>query len=249
VAEGITLREREESFAQPSNIAWSPDSRRIAYAADVGDGQSLFVATPGERVVRRITSETVRAIDPAWRPDGSVIAFQDESSETLHVVAPDGSGERQLARLPHTFLWPEWSPDGSMIATTADRDGQSEIFTISADGTTFHNVSNDPAGDLDPTWSPDGSRLAWTRLRREGSRDRAHLVVAQSNGPNITEIRVDADFAPPTWSPDGSRIFSYVADANGAFYELIVIDPTGVSPVVHLQAPGNVGNSNWQRRP
>ena len=47
LAEGITLKEREESLAQPSNIAWSPDSRRIAYAADVGDGHSIFVATLG----------------------------------------------------------------------------------------------------------------------------------------------------------------------------------------------------------
>jgi len=248
VAEGVNLAESEESLNQPSNIAWSPDSRRIAYAADVGSEQALFVVTLGERGAKRITGPSVRAIFPTWRPDGSVIAFQDSASETLHVVAPDGSGEHQLSLLPHTSLWPEWSPDGSMIATTAARNDDSEIFTVSADGKTVRNRSGDQGGNFDPTWSPDGSRLAWAHAFGPNNQH-AHIVIAQVNGPNVTEIRVTADFAPPIWSPDGSRIFSYLADTQGAFYEVLVIDPTGVAPVVHLNAAGNIGNSNWQRLP
>ena len=38
LVEHVTLRGREESLAQPSNISWSPDSGRVAYAADVQGG-------------------------------------------------------------------------------------------------------------------------------------------------------------------------------------------------------------------
>jgi Tol biopolymer transport system component len=255
VAESVILRHREADLAQPSNIAWSPDSRRIAYAADVGDDTSIFVATLGRPGGVRITDPSLKAIDPAWRPDGSLIAFQSAQTETLHVVAPDGSGEHQLAALPHTFLWPDWAPDGSSIATTAfveDPDdstkGQIDIFTISANGAVVTNISRDPADEFSPTWSPDGSRLAWDRVPSDGSA-RAYLVVARPNWPNVVEIRIPADLAPPTWSPDGTRIFSYVMDSDGAFHEIVVIDPDGVAPIVRLPAKGNIGNGNWQRLP
>ena len=255
LAEGITLREREEGLAQPSNIAWSPDSRRIAYAADVGDEHSIFVAMLGRTGAAQITDPTLQAMDPAWKPDGSVIAFQSEQTETLHVVAPDGSHERELASLSHTFLWPDWAPDGSSIATMAfvedpsdSSKGQTDIFIISADGATVTNISRDPADEYSPTWSPDGSRIAWDRVPSDGSA-RAYLVVARPSGPTVVEIRIPADLAPPTWSPDGTRIFSYVMGSDDAFHELIVIDPEGLAPIVRLPAEGNIGNGNWQRKP
>jgi Tol biopolymer transport system component len=255
VADGVRLREREDSLGQPSNIAWSPDSRRIAFAADVGPGHSVFVATFGQLAPVRITDPDLKAFDPAWRPDGSLIAFQSEADETVHVVAPDGSGERRLAALQHTFLWPDWSPDGRSLATMAfvpdassADTGQTEIFTISSDGQAITNVSRDPADDYSPAWSPDGSRLAWDRVPSDAS-VRAYLVVAQASGPNVTEIRIDADLAPPTWSPDGTRIYSYVMGADAAFHEIVVVDPNGVAPVVRLPAEGNTGNGNWQRLP
>lgn len=256
LADGVKLREREEALNQPSNIAWSPDSRRIAFAGDVeGGGHGIFVATIGRTGATLITDPALKAIDPAWRPDGSIIAFQSQQTETLHVVAPDGTGEHQLASLPHTGLWPDWSPDGSVVATMAyvtnredPASGQTEVFTVSADGAVITNISRDPAGDFSPSWSPDGSQLAWARIPEDESA-RAFVVVAQLDGPNVVEIRIDADLAPPVWSPDGTRIFSYVQSPDGTFHQLVVIDPGGIAPVVRLPAEGNIGNGNWQRLP
>ena len=256
VAHGVTLKEREETLNQPSNIAWSPDSRRIAFAGDVeGGGQGIFVATIDRIGAKLITDPSLKAIDPAWKPDGSVIAFQSQQTETLHVVGPDGTSEHQLASLRYTGLWPDWSPDGSVVATMAwvpsaddPNSGQTEVFTVSADGSIITNISRDPAGDFSPAWSPDGSRLAWARIPEDGSA-RAFIVVAQLDGPNVVEIRIDADLAPPVWSPDGTRVFSYVQGPDDTFHELVVIDPGGIAPTVRLPAEGNIGNGNWQRLP
>ncbi len=75
------------------------------------------------------------------------------------------------------------------------------------------------------------------------------MVVADPDGPNLTEMRVDADLAPPVWSPDGTRVYSYVQAPDGTFAELVILDPEGVAPVVRLPATGNIGNGNWQRLP
>lgn len=248
LAEGITLKVREESLNQPSNLSWSPDSTRIAFAADVGAGTSIMVARLGRSGAIQITDPSLEGIDPAWAPNGGVIAFQSSATLTLHVVEPDGSDARRLSTLTDTFLWPDWSPDGSRLATTAGVDEQSDIFVVSADGSTVTNVSHDASQEFSPTWSPDGSRLAWARAPVGGSA-RGYVVVADPDGPNLTEMRVDADLAPPVWSPDGTRVYSYVQAPDGTFAELVILDPEGVAPVIRLPATGNIGNGNWQRLP
>jgi Tol biopolymer transport system component len=248
LAEGITLKVREESLFQPSNLSWSPDSTRIAFAADVGSGTSIMVARLGRAGATQITDPSLEGIDPAWAPNGGVIAFQSSATGTLHVVQADGSGARRLSSLTDTFLWPDWSPDGSRLATTAGFENQSDIFVVSADGSVVTNVSHDASAEYSPTWSPDGSRLAWARVPVGGSA-RGYVVVADPDGPNLTEMRIEADLAPPVWSPDGSRVYSYVQAPDGTFAELVILDPEGVAPVVRLPATGNIGNGNWQRLP
>ena len=250
LADGVHLRAREDSFNQPSNLSWSPDSRQIAFAADVGAGSSVFVATLGSRAAMQLTDPTLRALDPAWSPTGAVIAFQSDASQTLHVVAPDGTGEHRLSNLTQTTLWPDWAPDGSRLATAAGNGSGSgtDIYVVSADGAEIRDISSDPTVELSPSWSPDGSRLAWGRIPADES-IRAWIVVADLNLPRVVEIRVEADLAPPVWSPDGTRLYSYGMAPDRSFSEVIVLDPTGVAPVVRLPSEGSIGNSNWQRLP
>jgi Tol biopolymer transport system component len=247
LAEGVSLREREAVLNQPSNLSWSPDGRSIAFAGDAGSSSAIFVADLETGSTRKIVNEALGAMDPSWAPNGSLIAFQSEATSSLHVVAPDGSGERQLGWLTGTFLWPEWSPDGSAVAVTADLDGNAEVFTVSADGSVVTNVSNDPDPDMSPSWSPDGGRLAWGRAMGEGTR--AWVVVANADGSNQVQLDEPADLAPPTWSPNGTRVFSYVLGEDDTFQSLLILDPAGVEPAVKVPAEGNVGNGNWQRLP
>jgi Tol biopolymer transport system component len=249
IASGVTLREREEAFSQPSAISWSPDSERMTYAADTPGGTSIFVADLAGHVTR-ITDPAFRGIDPAWSPDGRTIVFVSGLSTTLHTVSPDGTHERELASLRDIVLWPDWSPDGALIAVCAPAgsDQQLDIFTVSADGSTVTNVSHDPSGEFSPTWSPDGTRLAWARAPADESA-RAYVVVGSRDGTRVVELRTPADLAPPVWSPDGTRLFSYVMDDKGSFYQVLVLDPEGTAPPVRIPVDGSVGNGSWQRLP
>jgi len=247
LAEGITLREREESLNQPSSISWSPDGGRMAYAADTPSGSAIFVADLAGGATP-ITDPSLKGVDPAWSPDGSTILFVSEASTTLHVVAPDGSKEHELASLKEIVLWPDWSPDGALIAVSAAPDEQLDVFTVTADGKTVTNVSHDPSDEYSPSWSPDGNWLAWARAPADESA-RAFVVVSDRGGTRVVELRTPADLAPPVWSPDGTRLYSYVSDDSGAFYQLLVLDPEGEAPAVRIPADGNVGNGSWQRLP
>jgi Tol biopolymer transport system component len=248
LADAVHLRAREDSFNQPSNISWSPDSRRIAYAADVGGGSSVFIATLGSSAIQQITDPKLQALDLAWSPTGQVIAFESDASQTLHVVGIDGSGEHRLSSLTQTALWPDWAPDGTRLAVAAANGDSTDIWLVSADGAEIRNISSDPTVEFDPAWSPDGRRLAWARMPADES-IRAWVVVADVDLPRVIEIRVEADLAPPVWSPDGTRLYSYGMAPDGSFNEVIVLDPNGVAPVVRLPSEGSIGNSNWQRLP
>ena len=51
------------------------------------------------------------------------------------------------------------------IAFETERDGNREIYLMTADGSDGINISNHPATDGDISWSPDGARLAFASDR------------------------------------------------------------------------------------
>jgi len=46
-------------------------------------------------------------------------------------------------------------PTGSKIAFQTERDGNMEIYVMSADGTAQTRLTNSPGSDWVPSWSPD----------------------------------------------------------------------------------------------
>jgi Tol biopolymer transport system component len=247
LASGVSLRQREDVIGQPSNLSWSPGSDRIAYAGDVGNGTSIFIVDRDAFGAVKIVDEALQAMDPAWSPDGSTIAFQSDASRTLHVVRPDGSDEHQLSRLTGTELWPEWSPDGRSLATTAKVGDGYDIFTVSSDGSTVTKVSDAPDNEYAPSWSPDGKRLAWGLAIDQLTK--GYVVVANADGSNNVVLPELADTAPPVWSPDGTRLYSYQLGFDAYFHDVVVLDPAGVAPAIQILAEANRGNGSWQRLP
>ena len=64
--------------------------------------------------------------DPAWSPDGTMIAFRRRGSNDnfdVHVMRSDGSGVRPVAAGPSVEEKPAWSPDGRQLMIISNRDG------------------------------------------------------------------------------------------------------------------------------
>ena len=125
---------------------------------------------------------------------------------------------------------------GGRIAFVAFKNGQWDIFSISAAGDDLRQVTNDSYEDDQPAYSPDGGRLAYAS-RREGNWDIYLLDLASGEETRLTD-HPDYDGAP-AWHPDGNQIAfeSY----RGRDLDLWLLDLTAESSPVSLTADSAAG--------
>jgi TolB protein len=89
------------------------------------------------------------------------------------------------------------------LAFVSDRNGNREIYLISADGTGLINLSRNRANDFNPSWAPDGEHIAFVS-DRSGNLD---VFAMRADGSDQTRLTQDpADDFAPAWSPDGQWI-------------------------------------------
>lgn len=132
-------------------IAWSPDSRRVAYdETTAGPGgaiqsQVIVVAADGSNPRPLFAGAAGAEAAPDWSPDGThlvytrrVRAADGSANAEVWVAAADGTDARRLLGGDGlTAAEPAWSPDGrSVIATrfnprTGDDRG---LWSVAADG-------------------------------------------------------------------------------------------------------------------
>jgi Tol biopolymer transport system component len=64
----------------------------------------------------------------------------------------NGSAQTRLTNNSVEDSWPNWSPDGTRFVFLSYRDGNAEIYTMSADGTNAARLTNQPAFDGPASW-------------------------------------------------------------------------------------------------
>jgi Tol biopolymer transport system component len=150
----LAREQQEVGCFFPTEIAWSPDSRRLAYGCvtrtDQHQQARIFtIRADGTHPVMIATG--VRAPGwPDWSPDGKHLAFAGAAG--IYTIALDGTGRRLIARNGNA---PAWSPDGRTIAYES-KTGVRLVTPAGVDVTPRTPFA--PKGL--PAWSPDGSMLA-----------------------------------------------------------------------------------------
>jgi len=149
---------------------------------------------PVRRLTRGLGGE---AANPAWSPDGKLIAYDYRrpgfSSREIWVVDVEGSHPRLVTSLPAVSTLPSWSPDGRRIAFNSNiRGGHYEIYSIGRDGRALRRETKSAINTIDPAWSPDGKEIAFSRDGAIWTVDRAgHERKLTSAGNDST----------PAWRP------------------------------------------------
>jgi Tol biopolymer transport system component len=136
---------------------WSPDGLTIAYTRYALDDRlhlAIYAMDTDGTNRRELIAD---AADPAWSPDGSMLAFVSDRDHNgrclfhecsgfaneLYVARADGSDARRVTRTRAVEETPTWSPDGTRIAfsrVTNENTGY-DIYTIRPSGTGLRRIT------------------------------------------------------------------------------------------------------------
>jgi Tol biopolymer transport system component len=204
-------------------VAWSPDSSRVALWVDFGDTLGIYGLDGVRQALLTVPSGGGMAgdFDPVWSPDGASLLLRGGVE-----VPVDGSAPRQLpSDDPRSQLQFAYSPDGADIAYVS-KDG---LAVAAADGSRDRMlVASDVAPLVDwwfgPAWSPSGDRIAFVYQpggdpADEGSTTELAVVdVASGTVTSLADLGRDADAAYTmlTFSPEGDKVLLTRVGASGA---------------------------------
>lgn len=209
-----------------------PPQGRIAFGRYSSDSNRydvilLDLATGAETIL------LPQASQPAFSPDGRMLAYHSWQPNALGLFAATGDGSQRWLLTSDAHPedgWPAWSPDGSLLAFASLRfgDGMSRIYTVPAHGGTATGIAYGEYAD----WSPKGDRLA-VKSCIGGS---CGIMLAYPDGSGQEFLTTDATDGAPAWSPDGRYIaFHSYRDDNWNLY-VMGSDGTGLVQLTDAQA-------------
>lgn len=186
---------------------WSPDGSSLVYESR--DGMMWISAATGQERPRRLR----KGHAPDWSPNGRWIAYFDASIHPdIFKVDVRGKESIRLTRHRAADHTPQWSPTGDAIAFISERDGNTELYIVTADGLRTRRLTRDPAPDEAFQWAPDGRRIAYVSYRAGADPTSIGIGNAEIRTVNVRTGRIaqisnhpawDGD---PSWSPDGRWI-------------------------------------------
>jgi Tol biopolymer transport system component len=204
---------------------------------------------------RPLTRDGRNNVQPAWSPDGKLIAFHSKDRGGLWIVPAEGDKPRLLASFGSR---PSFSPDGKRVAfqstpltdvaaTAAPGLSPSTIWIVGATGGAALSVTttgNPKGGHGAPAWSPDGSRLYF--VTSEPRLSQSEIWSVTPDGSDLVRLHTGTRLYESKVSPDGKSLwFGGQGEVGGyTLYRLPIsrdgrsaTGPVEVATTLHADVP------------
>ncbi len=229
-----------QAFNDPTEIAWSSDSRLLGYIS----------ATDSRLHVINVADGVDRAVDPdgtlvdsfAWRPGAQevVARMSVDNHSVLAILRLDGSIQELGPHALHALELdaPTWSSDGSRLAYQLEAaDGiRYEVHVANADGSGDRVVSGPAQSAVEAAWSPAADTLAFFGQEPDGGYRLYTVGIETASEPVVVSPTFFAGNV--AWSPDG-RFLVAQFDTDQTVW---LLDPHGGAPQL---APYHAGAESW----
>jgi len=199
-------------FSPVQQPSFSPDGNEIAFAWNRGKEGSYDIYRkmigPGEPL--RLTTDPAADMNPAWSPDGRIIAFLrdlESGKYAVYLVPALGGPERRLTEAESGGIL-NWSPDNKWLVIS---DGEPlGLHLVSVETGEKRRLTHPSRGyDLYASFSPDGRTLAFVRILTLGVSDVYRVSLTADLQPSGEPERLTYEnryILSPVWTRGGKEL-------------------------------------------
>lgn len=239
-----------DTAAEEDELAWSPDSKHIAFTQRFGSQSGIMSVDVQSNSVRKLADGLVSTL--RWSPDGKWILFVAEErreNDDIFLIPADGGTPRLLTPGTPRFrdTSPDWAPDSRRIVYASDESGYSNLYILDIQSGSRRALTVGTTDLLAPQWSPNGATVAYVRhedaafhVYTMSVEDSLTVRVSERDGTNAgyppaNLLRRAAPNGTFAWSPDGKRIaFTHADPAHAS--DIWLGSPDGTTPVQLTQS-------------
>ncbi len=209
---------------------------RIVFSRGLSDRRDLFVIDyDGENLLRMTANRTLN-LCPAWKPDGSEIAFTSYTNGLQGLFSLDiYTGKvRKIIQTAGNNIGADWHPSGEEILLSLSKSGNPEIYRITPEGMIKRRLTVSSAIEISPNWSPGGQDIVFTS-DRTGT---PQLYIMDSDGAGRHRLTFEGRYNDSAvWSPSGEKMVYACREGNNT--QLVLINSNGTERRI-------LTNSSWR---
>jgi dipeptidyl aminopeptidase/acylaminoacyl peptidase len=173
------------------DLAWSPDSRRLAFLSDHGspDQEQLFVADMESGTVKKVTEVAGQLARPAFAPGGDAVALLFTEN------APGANGPTE--------------PGRAEVGVIGEKVYEQRLSMVNLATGKVRPVSPPDHHVYEYDWSPDGKSLVAIAAPGDGNNNwyiAKLMTFTADTGHSQTLLDPKMQIGVPRWSPDGQTI-------------------------------------------